>query len=197
MAKCCVVFSQSPFEDFTAFRVRHVLLLVSILTSNAPGQWKHWPVRFIWCMSAAHFSILCWTNGASMSDRCWRLCHLLDIVAISQFTSGNTRVLYGEQWIALELSTTTTCARGLFFSCDQATLQATGFDAWASKVKCPARFVSYLHEICIYIYIYIWVVYSLCFFCCLFITVTWWYVWCFEWASGNQEEVQACLVTLS
>ena len=44
--------------------------------------------------------------------------------------------------------------------------------------------------------IYIWVVYSLCFFCCLFITVTWWYVWCIEWASGNQEEVQACLVTL-
>ena len=47
-----------------------------------------------------------------------------------------------------------------------------------------------------YVYIYIWVVYSLCFFCCLFITVTWWYVWCIEWASGNQEEVQACLVTL-
>ena len=45
-------------------------------------------------------------------------------------------------------------------------------------------------------YIYIWVVYSLCFFCCLFIIVTWWYVWCIEWASGNQEEVQACLVTL-
>ena len=70
--------------------------------------------------------------------------------------------------------------------------QATGLDAWASRVKCPARFVSHLHEICIYM----WVVYSLCFFCCLFITVTWWYVWCFEWASGNQEEVQACLVTL-
>ena len=51
--------------------------------------------------------------------------------------------------------------------------QATGLDAWASRVKCPARFVSHLHEICIYIYI--WVVYSLCFFCCLFITVTWWY----------------------
>ena len=45
-------------------------------------------------------------------------------------------------------------------------------------------------------YIHIWVLYSLCFFCCLFITVTWWYVWCIEWASGNQEEVQACLVTL-
>ena len=70
--------------------------------------------------------------------------------------------------------------------------QATGLDAWASRVKCPAQFVSHLHEICIYI----WVVYSLCFFCCLFITVTWWYVWCIEWASGNQEEVQACLVTL-
>ena len=74
--------------------------------------------------------------------------------------------------------------------------QATGLDAWASRVKCPARFVSHLHEIYIYIYIYIWVVYSLCFFCCLFITVTWWYVWCIEWASGNQKEVQACLVTL-
>ena len=49
-----------------------------------------------------------------------------------------------------------------------------------------------------YIYIYIWIVYSVCFFCCLFITVTWRYVWCIEWASGNQEEVhvQACLVTL-
>ena len=47
-----------------------------------------------------------------------------------------------------------------------------------------------------YVYIYIWVVYSLCLFCCLFIPVTWWYVWCFEWASRNQEEVQACLVTL-
>ena len=70
--------------------------------------------------------------------------------------------------------------------------QATGLDAWASRVKCPARFVSHLHEISMYI----WVVYSLCFFCCLFITVTWWYVWCIEWASGNQEEVQACLVTL-
>ena len=47
-----------------------------------------------------------------------------------------------------------------------------------------------------YVYIYIWVVYSLCFFCRLFITVTWRYVWCIEWASGNQEEVQACLVTV-
>ena len=70
--------------------------------------------------------------------------------------------------------------------------QATGLDAWASRVKCPARFVSHLHEI----YIYIWVVYSFCLYCCLFIIVTWWYVWCIEWASGNEEEVQACLVTL-
>ena len=45
-------------------------------------------------------------------------------------------------------------------------------------------------------YVYIWVVYSFCLFCCLFIIVRWWYVWCIEWASGSQEEVQACLVTL-
>ena len=46
--------------------------------------------------------------------------------------------------------------------------QATGLDAWASRVKCPARFVSHLHDICIYI----WVVYSFCLFCWLFIIVT-------------------------
>ena len=46
--------------------------------------------------------------------------------------------------------------------------QATALDAWASRVKCPARFVSHLHDICIYI----WVVYSFCLFCCLFIIVT-------------------------
>ena len=45
-------------------------------------------------------------------------------------------------------------------------IQATGLDAWASRVKCPARFVSHLHDI------YIWVVYSFCLFCCLFIIVT-------------------------
>ena len=28
-------------------------------------------------------------------------------------------------------------------------VQATGLDAWASRVKCPARFVSHLHEICL------------------------------------------------
>ena len=28
--------------------------------------------------------------------------------------------------------------------------QATGLGAWASRVKCPARFVSHLHEICTY-----------------------------------------------
>ena len=44
--------------------------------------------------------------------------------------------------------------------------QATGVDAWASRVKCAARFVSHLHDICI------WVVYSFCLVCCLFIIVT-------------------------
>ena len=43
--------------------------------------------------------------------------------------------------------------------------QATGLDAWASRVKCPARFVSHLHDI-------LWVVCSFCLFCCLFIIVT-------------------------
>ena len=69
--------------------------------------------------------------------------------------------------------------------------QATGLDAWASRVKRPTRFVSHLHEICIYMNVY-----SFCLFCCLFIIVTWWYAWCIVWVSGNQEEVQACLVTL-
>ena len=58
--------------------------------------------------------------------------------------------------------------------CEYYSEQATGLDAWASRVKCPARFVSHLHDICIYIYIgiYIWVVYSFCLVCCLFIIVT-------------------------
>ena len=43
---------------------------------------------------------------------------------------------------------------------------------------------------------YIRVVYSFCWFCCLFIIVTWWYMWCIVWASGNQEQVQGCFVTL-
>ena len=38
-------------------------------------------------------------------------------------------------------------------------------------------------------YIYIYELFIAFVFCCLFITVTWWYVWCIEWASGDQEEV--------
>ena len=34
------------------------------------------------------------------------------------------------------------------------TQQATGLDAWASRVKRPARFVSHLHDICIYMIVY-------------------------------------------
>ena len=65
--------------------------------------------------------------------------------------------------------------------CVKGSSQATDLDVWASRVKCPARFVSHLHEICLYI----WVVYSICLFCCLFIIVTWWYVWCIVWANGR------------
>ena len=75
--------------------------------------------HFIWCMSAAHLSILCWTNAASMSDRCCLLCHLLDIVAISQFTSGNFTVNSGLHWSCQQQSSRT-CARGLFFSLSRA-----------------------------------------------------------------------------
>ena len=99
-----------------------------------------------------------------------------------QYPTGVLRWHWGYHIIASEA----------MIACITVTSQATGLDAWASRVKCPARFVSHLHDICIYI----WVVYSFCLFCCLFIVVTWWYVWCIEWASGNQEEVQACLVTL-
>ena len=54
------------------------------------------------------------------------------------------------------------------------------------------------HGLChIYMrYVYTYKLFIAFVFCCLFITVTWWYVWCIEWASGDQEEVQACLVTL-
>ena len=78
-------------------------------------------------------------------------------------------------------------------------ISSTSNGSWCMGIKGEmsgtvcVTFTWYLY---IYIYTYIWVVYSLCFFCCLFITVTWWYVWCTEWPSGNQEEVQACLVTL-
>ena len=37
--------------------------------------------------------------------------------------------------------------------CFKGSQQATGLDAWASRVKCPARFMSHLHEICIYLYV--------------------------------------------
>ena len=87
-----------------------------------------------------------------------------------------------------------TCIRSLFKSSVGFTIY-TSNGSWCMGIKGEMS-----GTVCVTftwdMYIYIWVVYSLCFFCCLFITVTWWYVWCIEWASGNQEEVQACLVTL-
>ena len=76
-----------------------------------------------------------------------------------------------------------------------ASITLTSNGSWCMGIKGEMSgtvYVTFTWDMCIDI----WVVYSLCFFCCLFITVTWWHVWCFEWASGNQEEVQACLVTL-
>ena len=91
-------------------------------------------------------------------------------------------------WVGPVLSTRRCTARSVcMFYWDNQRVLMHGHQGWNVR-----------HCLChIYMrYVYIWVVYSLCFFCCLFITVTWWYVWCIEWASGNQKEVQACLVTL-
>ena len=62
----------------------------------------------------------------------------------------------------------------------------TSNGSWCIGIKgeCPARFVSHLHEI----FIYIWVVYSFCLFCCLFIIVTWWYMWCIVWQVGSKRK---------
>ena len=46
-----------------------------------------------------------------------------------------------------------------------------------------------------YMYIYELFIDFVC-FCCLFIIVTRLCVWCSVWAIGNQEKVQACLVTI-
>ena len=79
MAKCCVVFPQSPFEDLTAFRVRHALLLVSILTSNAPGQWGWSPHSRFPCSSSAHNRLRRCTQGWAnpWADSCegWIRCY--------------------------------------------------------------------------------------------------------------------------
>ena len=61
--------------------------------------------------------------------------------------------------------------------CTQWTKQATGLDAWASRVKCPARFVSHLHEICIYIYMScLWPLFLLLFvhYCKVMVCVVYW-----------------------
>ena len=62
MAKYCEVFSQSSFEDLTAFRNRHVLLLV--ITSNAPGQWKS---------QMGTIQILAWSLGYTTSGIAFKL----------------------------------------------------------------------------------------------------------------------------
>ena len=72
------------------------------------------------------------------------------------------------QWVKVPIKRCVNLRCNCIFSVAWHYQQATGLDAWASRVKCPARFVSYLHDICIYI----WVVYSFCLFCCLFIIVT-------------------------
>ena len=57
--------------------------------------------------------------------------------------------------------------------------QATGLDAWASRVKCPTRFVSHLHEICICELFIAFVCFEV--FCSLLMVC----LLCFVWASGR------------
>ena len=92
----------------------------------------------------------------------------------------------GEQWARLCVFTLQGCVQAARLCGGSPVIiqQATGLDAWASRVKCPARFVSHLHEI----FIYIWVVYSFCLFCCLFIIVTWWYMWCIVWQVASKRK---------
>ena len=66
----------------------------------------------------------------------WTLCHP-DEIAPGRTSSG---------W----LMTNAGCHPDDLRCCPMSSGQATGLDAWASRVKCPARFVSHLHDICIY-----------------------------------------------
>ena len=53
--------------------------------------------------------------------------------------------------------------------------QVTGLDAWASSVKCPARFMSHLHKICIYMSC-LWLLFVLLFvhYCKVMVCVVYW-----------------------
>ena len=131
-----------------------------------------------WWLTQDHFLIKHWSKRTyrCSASRCWPWEYSL--VLVSRYSTVRSGTLTWREW-------------GLCWGRLQNTYKQRvlmhGHQGWNVR-----------HGLChIYMrYVYIWVVYSLCFFCCLFITVTWWYVWCFEWARGNQEEVQACLVTL-
>ena len=53
--------------------------------------------------------------------------------------------------------------------------QVMGLDAWASRVKCPARFMSHLHKICIYMSC-LWLLFVLLFvhYCKVMVCVVYW-----------------------
>ena len=98
----------------------------------------------------------------------WFKCIFLVIFYFSIWLSTTTLINKDPHWTQShirEVNLSTKISQGARLIKEK---QATGLDAWASRVKCSARFVSHLHDICIYI----WVVYSFCLFCCLFIIVT-------------------------
>ena len=73
MAECCVVFSQSPFGNLTAFRIRHVLLLVTVLTSSAPGKWSSCLWSGITCVLIQFGVSYCRDVGSIMETRRHRI----------------------------------------------------------------------------------------------------------------------------
>ena len=116
---------------------------------------------------------------------CWSFTTLLKIVGI--VVTGQSHIVLDETLVLTKLVVVFSTVSFLWLTIiDKQRFLMHGHQGWNVR-----------HGLChIYMrYVYIWFVYSFCLFCCLFIAVTWWYVWCIEWASGNQEEVQACLVT--
>ena len=107
--------------------------------------------------------LLAWTislrNGQATDDLMWR--HGYAMADFPYRFATHVEITHGLRTVDYLASP---IVWGISFFASQGK-QATGLDAWASRVKCPARFVSHLHDICIYI----WVVYSFCLFCCLFI----------------------------
>ena len=122
------------------------------------------PVAFT-CAHAVLMNLICvrrtlqWRHNGrdGVSNHQPRDCLLSRFIRRTSKKTSRLRVtgLCGHRWIPRtkasddELRCVFFCLFVCFLSVPE---QATGLDAWASRVKCPARFVSHLHDIYIYIY---------------------------------------------